>query len=152
MPVRRAQAMPMAGTARFAAPLAASDLTAYARGRSREVALMREALLRLSRAGRDSSSRRAVLRASAPVILEREGAAAAGLPVERYRELVARMDSLLRVRFREVRSGDSAEALRASGSDGLADQWLLLDSLRVELAVLRSRFAAAAGEGGWLTP
>ena len=151
MPVRRAQAMPSAGNAP-PAPLVATDLTAYARGRSREVALMREALLRLNRAGRDSSSRRAVLRAAAPGLLEREGAAAAGLAVERYRDLVARMDSLLRVRFREVRSGDSAEVLRAIGSDGSADQWLLLDSLRVELAVLRSRFAAAAGEEGWIAP
>jgi hypothetical protein len=124
-------------------PLTTADRAAYARGREREVALMRTALARLQHADGDSASRRAVVLALAAEGVEREGAAAAGLAPERYRALVARMDSLLRSRGRGAVS---------PGAGGSADEWRLLDSLRVELAVLRSRFAATAGDPGGATP
>lgn len=151
VPVHRAEAAPaVASTLR--PPLDAADLPAYARGRTREVGLMREALGRLGRAGQDTASRHAALRSAEPATLERAGAAAAGLPLERYRDLVTRMDSMLRMRVREARSANGPEVPGSAGRGVSQGEWRLLDSLRVELAVLRSRFAAAAGEEGLLTP
>ena len=108
--------------------LSPADLAAYQRGHERELELMRAALARLRRADGDSGAWRRAADATMEGQIERAGAAAAGLTPERYRELVSRLDSLL------------VEQGREPG-------WRLLDSLRVELAVLRSRFTAtAAGE------
>lgn len=117
---------------------------AYRHGRERELVLMHAALARLRRADGDSGARQAAIRAAAEADIERAGAAAAGLTRERYRALVARVDSVLLERARE--ETDSAPGL-VTGA-GSADDWRLLDSLRVELAVLRSRFGAAAEAGG----
>jgi len=119
-----------------------TDLAAYARGRSREVALMRAALAWLQRADGDSTARRAAALAASTVGVEREGASAAGLRPEAYHTLVLRVDSLLlsRGRSRPVAAADSPAASVGGGGS----TWRALDSLRVELAVLRSRFIAAS--------
>jgi hypothetical protein len=124
--------------------LTAADLLAYRRGREKELVLMHAALERLRRADGDRGARQAAVRTAAEAEVERAGAAAAGLTPERYRALVARVDSVLLERARE--ETDSAKG-SASGA-GSADDWRLLDSLRVELAVLRSRFGASAEAGG----
>lgn len=125
-----------------------ADRAAYARGRRREVALMRAALERLQRADGDSGSRQAAVAALAGADTEREGAAAAGLTPERYHALVERMDSVLRSRGRQAGVPAVSNGPIPSGDTGSIEEWHLLDSLRVELAVLRSRFAAAAGDEG----
>jgi hypothetical protein len=120
--------------------LASTDLAAYERGRSREVTLMRAAFSRVDRAA-DSLARAAALAAAnaAAAGAEREGAAAAGLPEASYRALVRRVDAALR-------------RLPAAQADSVAgttpDEWRRLDSLRVELTVLRSRLAATTGGDG----
>jgi len=140
---RRAPASASSGGPAARASLAAADVSAYVRGRSREVALMRGALARLRQAGADGAERRAAMRSADSSELERAGAGAAGLGTAPYRALVARVDAVL------LALGPSAG--REGGSSPLpapltADEWRLLDSLRVNLAVLRYRFDAAAGE------
>jgi len=98
--------------------LVPSEATAYRRGREREIALLREALAR----HRSFTSLASI----------RAGAAAAGLPVDGYQLLVARVDSGLRLRSSVA--ADSVGPARA--------EWAELDSLRVELKVLRSRLDA----------
>jgi len=129
------------------ATLAPADAAAYRRGREREVALMRGAVARLYEADGDSGAHRAAARATVATEVEGAGATAAGLTVPGYRALVARVDSALLARAAAPPAdGDaSAGAGRASGALP-PEEWRLLDSLRVELAVLESRFAAAAGE------
>jgi hypothetical protein len=134
---------PPAGSVAPRPPLTAGELAAYARGREREVELMRTALERLRRAGADSAARAAAVLMVADRV-EGEGAMAAGLETERYHALVARMDSVLRARSREAVEVGGAVAVRASRDVGSVEEWRRLDSLRVELAVLRSRFEAAA--------
>jgi hypothetical protein len=126
------------------APLTGADLAAYARGREREVALLRGALDRLRRANADSAARREAVLGATLRSVEREGAAAAGLPLERYRALGARMDTVLRSRGQEGASVEGVAGAPAAGDSGSRETWRRLDSLRVELAVLRSWFAAAA--------
>jgi len=122
-------------------PLGVADIAAYVRGRSREILIVRAALDRLRRAGTDSVRRHAALAdADAPAV-ERAGALAAGLPEGRYRDLTTRVDSALLAKGASAASDDPERDDRIP-----ADEWRLLDSLRVDLAVLRSRFEAAAGE------
>ena len=125
--------------------LGAADLAAYRRGCEKELELMRAALVRLRRADGDSGSRLAAVRSATEADVERAGAAAAGVPADRYRDLVVRVDSLLLARGRGESRGIAVAPSLESAS---ADEWRLLDSLRVELAVLRSRFGAAAEAGG----
>ena len=125
------------------APLTAAELAAYARGRERELALLRAALDRLRRPGADSATRTEVV-AGVTTGEEREGAAAAGLAVERYHALVARTDSALRDRGRAAGAASEPPNPRDAGS---VEEWRRLDSLRVELAVLRTRFEAAVAAG-----
>lgn len=134
--------------------LAPADAAAYRRGREREVALMRDAVARLHAADGDSVARRAAMRATVATEVERSGAAAAGLSPSRYRALVAHVDSALRVRAGALaREGGEADGGAAGSSDALPPaQWRLLDSLRVEWAVLRSRFVAESGDGRGWTP
>ena len=98
--------------------LVASEAAAYRRGREREIALLRHAL-----------ARHASLPPSASIS---GGAAAAGLTVSAYELLVARVESGLRLR--STSGADSSGPARA--------EWEELDSLRVELTVLRSRLDA----------
>jgi hypothetical protein len=95
-----------------------SETAAYRRGREREITLLREAL-----AGHRSLS---------PLSSIMAGAAAAGLPVDGYELLVARVDSGLRLRA----------AGTADASGPAQAEWAELDSLRVELKVLRTRLDA----------
>jgi hypothetical protein len=145
-PPAQARAMPPAPSGASVAPRAsrapitAVELAAYGRGREREVTLMRDALASLRRDGADSSARAAAALSEAARV-EREGASAAGLAAERYHALVVRLDSVLLARSREAGSPGAAPSHRDAGS---AEEWRRLDSLRVELAVLRSRFEAAA--------
>lgn len=141
---RRLPAAAGNGGSAVPAPLAAADVAAYVRGRSREVALMRGALARLRQAGADGAARRAALRAADSSDLERAGAGAAGLAVAPYRALLARVDAVLLARGPSAGREDGASPLPEPFT---ADDWRLLDSLRVDLAVLRYRFDAAAGEG-----
>jgi hypothetical protein len=99
--------------------LVPSETAAYRRGREREIVLLREALTRHQ--------------SFSPLASITAGAAAAGLPVNGYRLLVARVDSGLRLR--------SALAPEDSSGPGRAE-WAELDSLRVELTVLRTRLDA----------
>lgn len=134
------------GLASHPGALTAADLAEYARGREREVALLRDALRRLGAADGDSSAKRVAMSAAAENRVEGEGALAAGLTPDRYRSLTVLVDSALRGR-EVVVAGGVAQAARSPSNDaGSADDWRRLDSLRVELAVLRSRFAAAAGD------
>ncbi len=125
--------------------LGAADLAAYRRGHEQELELMRAALARLRRADGDRGSRLAAVRAADATDVERAGAAAAGVSPERYRALVARVDSVLLLRGRAA-VGDAASGWMLGAAS--ADEWRLLDSLRVELAVLRSRFGASAEDEG----
>jgi len=84
---------------------------------------MQAALTRLRRAEGDSGVRQSAADAATGDKVERAAAEAAGLPPLIYRDLVTRLDSVLVAHGQEPR-------------------WRLLDSLRVELAVLRSRFTA----------
>ena len=132
------------------APLTVADLEAYQLGEQRELELMRAALEWLRRADGDSAARRVAVLSTAAAGLEREGALAAGLGPDRYRALVARVDSVLRARGRAAASpgaGAGGSGAGEPGDDGAVTRWRFLDSLRVELAVVRSRFAAAVGEG-----
>jgi len=88
---------------------------------------MQTALARLRHADGDSAAWRVAADATPDDLVERAGAEGAGLPPERYRDLVTRLDSLLVAHGEEPR-------------------WRRLDSLRVELAVVRSRYAATAGD------
>ena len=93
-----------------------SEAVAYRRGREREIGLLREALARHTSVPQATSIQ--------------AGAAAAGLSVDAYQLLVARVDSGLRLRS----ATDSIEPGRA--------EWAELDSLRVELTVLRTQLDA----------
>lgn len=99
--------------------LVPSEAAAYLRGREREIGLLRDALTRHT--------------AVAPATSIRAGAGAAGLTVDAYQLLVARVDSALRLRSAGVTT-DSSGPARA--------EWAELDSLRVELTVLRTRLDA----------
>ena len=99
--------------------LVPSEATAYRRGREREIALLRDAIARH--------------RSITPVSSLEAGATAAGLSPDAYERLVTRVDSGLRLRT-TLAARDSAGPARA--------EWAELDSLRVELAVLRSRLDA----------
>lgn len=99
--------------------LVPSEATAYRRGREREIALLREAISRH--------------RSFSPAASREAGATAAGLSPDAYEHLVARVDSGLRLRT-ALPAPDSTGPVRA--------EWAELDSLRVELAVLRSRLDA----------
>lgn len=96
-----------------------AEATAYRRGREREIGLLRDAL-----------ARHAALTSASSV---QAGAIAAGLTVDAYQRLVARVDSALRLR--------SAAAPTDSSGPAKAE-WAELDSLRVELTVLRTRLDA----------
>ncbi len=99
--------------------LVPAEAAAYRRGREREIGLLRDALTRHT--------------AVTPATSIRAGAGAAGLTVDAYQVLVTRVDSALRLR----------SALAASDSSGPArTEWAELDSLRVELTVLRTRLDA----------
>lgn len=102
--------------------LSASEAAAYRHGREREIALLRDAIAKHARLSLDTTTRL--------------GAAAAGLPLDAYRLLVARVDSGLRLRA----------ALPADSSGPARAEWAELDSLRVELTVLRSRLDALRGQ------
>jgi len=106
--------------------------TAYRRGVARELALVRAALAALRRTG--SSDERSILAAGAAgdrTIVE--GAQAAGLPLDRYRRLVAVVDSLLLMNV----ARDAPAGPAALGAESGA-----LDSLRIELLVARSLLLA----------
>lgn len=107
------------GTSAAAYLLTVTEAAAYRRGREREITLLREALTRH--------------RSLSPLASITAGAAAAGLPIDDYRLLVTRVDSGLRLR--------ASLAPPDSGGPGRAE-WAELDSLRVELTVLRSRLDA----------
>lgn len=109
------------------------EALAYRRGREREITIARAAL---ARAVRTPAGVHQPDLAVLPDLMAREGAAAAGLDTDRYRRVVTRVDSLLR--DRESQTSDD----RPSGP---RPEWMTLDSLRVELAVLRSRLAAVTG-------
>ncbi|HKR56687.1 MAG TPA: hypothetical protein VJS20_10320 [Gemmatimonadales bacterium] len=99
--------------------LVPSEAAAYRRGREREIGLLRDALTRHT--------------ALTPATSIRAGADAAGLTVDAYQLLVTRVDSALRLR----------SALATPDSSGPArTEWAELDSLRVELTVLRTRLEA----------
>jgi len=144
---------PVAAPPAARATLAPADTAAYRRGREREVTLMRAAVTRLYAADGDSGARRAAARTAVTTEVEGAGATAAGLTIARYRALVARVDSALLTRAgapqddRGLRGGSG----RASGALP-PEEWQFLDSLRVELAVLQSRFAAAAGDSRGSAP
>jgi len=133
------------------ATLAPADAAAYRRGREREVTLMRAAVARLYEADGDSGAHRAAARATVATEVEGAGATAAGLSIRGYRALVARVDSALLARAAAPPDDGDARAGRASGALP-PDEWRLLDSLRVELAVLESRFVAAAGDSRGSAP
>jgi|SRR5690349_16107538 len=99
--------------------LVPSEAAAYRRGRQREIALLRDALARHT--------------PLTPAQSVQAGATAAGLTPGAYQLLVARVDSGLRVRMANSAT-DSNPPARA--------EWAELDSLRVELTVLRSRLDA----------
>ena len=108
--------------------LTAAEATAYRRGRAREIVLLRAALHRHIRnpgSATDSSI--------TPQALSRDGAAAAGLSIDDYVVVVSRVDSALR-----LRSASRTTTPDAAGNT----EWAELDSLRVELTVLRSRLEA----------
>ena len=106
---------------------------------------MRGAVARLYEADGDSGAHRAAARATVATEVEGAGATAAGLTNPGYRALVARVDSALLARAAALPDDGDARAGRVSGALP-PEEWRLLDSLRVELAVLESRFEAAAGE------
>lgn len=115
------------------------DVAAYRRGLTRELALVRAAVAALKRTG--NPDERAVLAAGAAS--ERtivEGAQAAGLPLERYRRLVAVVDSLLLTKADSVAGGAVREG--RAGPAPLGAVAGVLDSLRIELVVARSLLLA----------
>lgn len=117
----------------------AVDVAAYRRGVTRELALVRAAVAALRRTG--SSDERAVLAAGATS--ERtvaEGARAAGLPLNRYRRLVAVVDSLLLTKADSTMGGPAREG--RVGPAPLGAVAGVLDSLRIELVVARSLLLA----------
>ncbi len=99
--------------------LVPAEAAAYRRGREREIGLLRDALTRHT--------------SVTPATSIHAGAGAAGLTVDAYQLLVARVDSALRLRSAVV-STDSSGPART--------EWAELDSLRVELTVLRTRLDA----------
>lgn len=111
-------------------PAGLADLDAYQRGLVREIAIARDQLRELS----DSTVRGAGFGGKGPGLRGStdEGARAAGLPVTAYRGLVSKLDSLL----------VAHDTL--TWSPAFAGRALLLDSLRTELIVLRSRLNAEA--------
>ena len=125
--VPAASAVPATGAPYLLIP---SELIAYRRGREREIALLRAAVARRARNAGPMTDSSVTAEA-----LSRDGAAAAGLSVADYAVVVSRVDSALRLR---ASSGTAT-------SPGSAE-WAVLDSLRVELTVLRSRLEAL-GEG-----
>ena len=115
--------------------LSASDLTAYERGRRREIELTRAALELVRQAG--SPAQHAVMEAVAdPDHMATDAARGAGLTPEAYRAMVGRVDSVL--------VAESSLATDASAQR--------LDSLRVALVVLRSRLAAEVSQPFNATP
>lgn len=110
-----------------------AEVRAYATGRRREIELTGTALQMLSRTG--NAAQRAVLSAGAAADhVEQEGAATAGMRVAEYRLLVARVDTLLRLSL-SLSGPDTSVRLAGSAMHRL-------DSLRVELTVLRARVNA----------
>ena len=126
-----------------AAPLVVADLVVYGTGVEREAALTRAALTAMRRTG--DPNERAVLAAGAePGRTSLDGARAAGVPLARYRQVVAAVDSLLVERETRERAGREVGAAPLSAQTESNSIWAVprLDSLRVELVVLRSRLAA----------
>jgi hypothetical protein len=119
--------------AQIAVPVALTpnDLAAYRKGVGHQVRLLREQLAQRPRS--DRAARRAELE---------EGAAAAGLSQEEYRVLTATVDSALRSRSSHwpgrVNQAGFTSPTVDSVFDRMADE---LDSLRVELIVLRLQLA-----------
>jgi len=115
-PASSASPVPTSGGPYLLVP---AEAAAYRRGRQREIALLRDALTRHT--------------SLSPAQSFQAGATAAGLTTGAYQLLVARVDSGLRVRP-VMTAADSGSPARA--------EWTELDSLRVELTVLRSRLDA----------
>lgn len=104
--------------------LTAGELRSYTEGRRREIELTGAALALLSCTS-NPDQRTVLIAGAAPDHAEGDAAVRAGLGVADYRRLVAHVDSILR-----------------AVSDQPDSQTRRLDSLRVELAVLRARIGA----------
>jgi hypothetical protein len=123
----------------------AIDGAAYRRGVTRELALVHAALAALRRTG--NPDERSVLAAGASSERTvRDGAQAAGLPLERYRRLVAVVDSLLLTKADATADGGAPGGGAAVPSLGVAMG--ALDSLRIELVVARSLLIAEGARPG----
>lgn len=121
------------------------DVAAYRRGVTREVTLVRAAIATLRRTG-DADERAVVVAGAASERTSIEGARVAGLPLDRYRQLVAVVDSLLLSRGAAAgHSGPAVPGGSVRGGAPLAGIEASLDSLRVDLVVARSRLAAESG-------
>jgi hypothetical protein len=113
-------------------------MLAYQRGKTREIALATTALAVMRRT-RDPNARVIVAAGTGEAQLEIAGAEAAGIPVSRYRQLVVEVDSLLAEGDGQVGGGPAAAMATIRTRAAWAPR---LDSLRVQLTVLRSRLAA----------
>ncbi len=139
----RAMAGEERGNGGGAGALGTAELMAYGSGHEREAALARAALAALRRARGEEE--RAILIAGADTLRTLlEGARAAGVRAPRYRRIVSAVDSLLLSREGgRARSPVRSNPRLTPQAESLAS-WILprLDSLRIELLVLRSRLAA----------
>lgn|GEM_PF-3891243 len=122
-----------------------ADVEAYRRGVAREVALVRAAIATLRRTG-DADERAVVVAGAAVERTSVEGARVAGLPLDRYRQMVGLVDSLLLARGAAADPAATTVPGRpAVGVVPLVGVAASLDSLRVDLVVARSRLAAESG-------
>lgn len=119
-----------------AQPVSAEELAAYEAGRRQEINLTAAALALLDCA--NSAEQQTVLAgAGATDRIERDAAADGGMRVSDYHRLVSRVDSVLQ---------RQTSAPGAAGPRIQVPQARRLDSLRVQLMVLRTRVAAEVSQ------